>query len=643
MKKIPAELGRRAWLKTTFALVCPVIFLLLMAPARAADQQKLHSHVHAAVAKLTPLARLPATSRLTLVIGLPMRNQVEFNNLLQQLYDPASTNFHQYLTPEQFTARFGPTEADYRVIIDFATTNGLQVMQTYKDRKMVDVSAAVSDIEKTFHVTLHTYQHPAENRQFFGPDGEASVDASLPILSVSGLDNYVLPHPMAHKMNITRASEPSAGSGPSGSFFGWDFRNAYAPGVSLTGSGQYVGLVEFQGYYPSDITAYENAASPPLPHVPLVNVYSDGLSGIPGAGGDLSECSLDIEMPIAMAPGLAGVYVFEGNNSDHILGNMVAYGGIKQFSSSWGMSDDATGEQYLQQMGAQGQTFFQASGDGDAYVVAPIYWPADDPYVTSVGGTELSMNSSGASYASESVWNTGFDSNGPWCCNGQSSSTAYWGSGGGYSSIYSIPAWQQSVNMAAVGGSSTKRNLPDVALTADNVWVYLNNGSTGNYMGTSIAAPLWAGFAALVNQQAANQGLPSVGFINPALYSIAQTTAYNSAFHDTTTGNNTWPGSPSRYYTATGYDLCTGWGSPKGQGMIDALVGYAGPVWVNFYAACPGAGNYVSPYCTLALGTAVVSPGGTVCIAGTSSTTVTPTISKPMTLRAFFGPVTIGH
>lgn len=618
--------------------------LFSVTSSKAAELHLIKSHAQAAVAKLAPISRLPADSRLSLIIGLPLRNQDALTNLFQQLYDPTSGSFHHFLTPKEFTARFGPTEADYSVVTNFAATNGLRVVQTYGDREMVDVSGAVADIEKAFHVTMHTYKHPTESRQFYAPDVAATVDASLPILDVSGLDDFVLPHPMAHKMNRTPAWNPASGSAGDGSYFGWDFRNAYVPGVSLNGSGQYVGLVEFQGYYPSDITAYENAASPALPHVPLVNVYSDGLSGIPGAGGDLSECSLDVEMPIAMAPGLAGVYVFEGNNSDHILANMVAYSGIKQFSSSWGMSDDLTANQYLIQMGIDGQTFFQASGDGDAYVVTPIYWPADNPNVTSVGGTELVMNGSGASYASESVWNTGFDSNGPWCCNGQSSSTAYWGSGGGYSSIYPIPAWQQSINMTALGGSSTARNLPDVALTADNVKVYLNNGAKGDYMGTSIAAPLWAGYMALVNQQAAANGQPSVGFLNAAIYKIAQGPAYSYCFHDTVVGNNTWPGSPSKYSTATGYDLCTGLGSPNGINLIDALMPYSGAIWVDYnYTGGTNNGTYNFPFTTFAQAVSAVSPSGNVWFRSSGHKRETMTVTKSMTLKAFNGAATVGQ
>jgi uncharacterized repeat protein (TIGR03803 family) len=337
----------------------------------------------------------------------------------------------------------------------------------------------------------------------------------------------------------------------------------------LDGSGQNVGLVELEGYYAADITTYENQSVPSLPQVPLDNIYSDGMTGTPDSTDTdgIAECSLDIEMAISMAPGLTEVYVFEGNVTDHILENMVANPEISQFSCSWTLSYDATADDYLQQMESQGQSFFQASGDGDAWV-SPIAWPCDDPDVTSVGGTALNMNGSSVSYASETVWNSGnLGASHAWPLNGD----GYWGSGGGVSSVYSIPGWQQSVNTTAAGGSSSMRNIPDVALTADDVWVIYDSGLSGSFMGTSCAAPLWAGFMALVNQQRVTNGATPIGFLNPAIYAIGQSTNYAACFHDITNGNNTWSGSPNKFNAGSGYDLCTGWGTVGGSNLINAL------------------------------------------------------------------------
>jgi len=248
----------------SLALVC-----LSGGALQAADPHVLHSRVHAAVAKLTPVGRLPAGTRLNLIIGMPNHHQADLDKFVRDLYDPASPNFHRYLTSPEFMAKFGPTEADYNAVAEFARSHGLQVTDTFDERGVVHVTAAVSDIEKAFGVTLRTYQHPTEGRQFYAPDVEASVDAALPILDVSGLDNYVKPHPMLHKKPDS-APRTSGGSAPGGNYRGYDFRTAYAPGVSLTGSGQYVGLVEYEGYYASDITTYESQAGI-SPDVPLVN------------------------------------------------------------------------------------------------------------------------------------------------------------------------------------------------------------------------------------------------------------------------------------------------------------------------------------------------------------------------------------
>ncbi len=96
----------------------------------------LRGHVPAAIARfhLQPLRPLPATNRLNLAIGLPLRNQARLTRLLAEIYDPASTNYHHYLTPEQFAAQFGPTEQDYQSLINFAKTNGLTVTATYPNR-----------------------------------------------------------------------------------------------------------------------------------------------------------------------------------------------------------------------------------------------------------------------------------------------------------------------------------------------------------------------------------------------------------------------------------------------------------------------------------------------------------------------------
>ncbi|HTV40773.1 MAG TPA: immunoglobulin domain-containing protein, partial [Candidatus Sulfotelmatobacter sp.] len=540
---------------------------LLASTLLAAGPQILHGHVPAVVAHMTPLGTLPETSNLNLAITLPLRNQAALSNLLSQIYDPASPNYHHYLTPEQFTEEFGPAESDYQAVIDFAKANGLHVTATWPNRQLLDVSGTAGQVERALHLTLNVYRHPTENRNFFAPSEEPSLDLSAPVLHISGLDNFELPRPrlVARRLGTTQNVSGNSGSGPGGAYMGKDFRAAYVPDSSRDGSGQMVGLLEFDGYSASDINDYESQAG--LPNIPLQSVLIDGASGGPqDPGGADVEVALDMEVAISMATNLSKLVVYiapNGRPFEDILNSMVLSNQIKQFSCSWYVpegTEEPAADQIWEQMAAQGQSFFSASGDSCAYT-GLIPFPGDSPYITEVGGTTLSTSGPGGAWSSETVWNWGIEFGSEY--NGV-------GSSGGVSTQYPIPSWQTNISMTANQGSTTRRNTPDVAMTADNVYVRVDNG---NYSvgGTSCAAPLWAGFTALVNQQAAASGKSSVGFINPALDAIGSGPSYASDFHDITTGNNTWSGSPSKFYAVTGYDLCTGWGTPAGQKLINDL------------------------------------------------------------------------
>jgi uncharacterized repeat protein (TIGR01451 family) len=563
------------WLRPVAAGV--VLIFAFPPSGHAAPHRLLSSHVPVAVAsgRVQPTGNLAETNRLHLAIGLPLCNKPELDQFLKQLYDPDSPNYHHYLSVPQFTEKYGPSKVDYEAVRGFAKANGLIEIRTHPNRMLLQVDASVADIRRVFHVNLRTYNHPSENRQFYAPDTEPTLDLPIPVLHISGLDNYVLPHPVSHIVPVKKGrphpsgggTKPTAwsGTGPGGSYISADFRNAYAPGVTLNGAHQNAALLEYDGYFTSDIIAYEQLCG--LPNVNLVNVPIDG--GIVGPpGGGVGEVSLDIEMVMAMAPGISTIFVYEspGGPVNDILSRMATDNSAKQISSSWGFGGDATTDQLFQEFATQGQTFFQASGDTGAFIgTGPSGVSASsggDPYIILVGGTELVMNGMGVSYESESVWGTG-----------QYQPGANWGSSGGICTSYPIPAWQQGINMTTNHGSVAYRNSPDVALTADNIWVIAGEGSqTGASGGTSAAAPLWCGFNAMINQQAAIYSLPPDGFINPAVYAIGKGPIYGLCFHDCTVGNNTWPSFPTNFYAVPGYDLCTGWGTPTGSNIINLLV-----------------------------------------------------------------------
>jgi hypothetical protein len=199
----------------------------------------------------------------------------------------------------------------------------------------------------------------------------------------------------------------------------------------------------------------------------------------------------------------------------------------------------------------------------------------DSTNLTCVCGTTLGMNGTGGSWAYETVWNyAGYGI----------PADVNVGSGGGISTYYAIPWWQTNVNPAAAQGSATFRNIPDVALTGDGVDVCYTSGSssvTNGMAGTSCAAPLWAGFCALLNQQSIASSGTTVGFINPAIYALATTTNYANCFHDITTGNNIGTNTAGLYYATNGYDLATGLGTPNGTNLINALAPLTQPFFIT--------------------------------------------------------------
>jgi hypothetical protein len=526
----------------------------------AAEKITLSGHVPHPISQLQPLGRLSASTNLHLTLGLPLRNRETLTNLIDQLYDPASPLYHQYLTVEQFTERFGPTEEDYQKVLGFARSHNLSVTAKHANRLLVDVVAPVPDVERAFAITLHTYAHPAESRTCFAPDTEPSVESGVPILHVSGLDNFILPHPMNLKPPSLSSGTTSAvtnyslnGSGPGGTYTGKDFRAAYAAGVTNTGAGQYIAIVDVGGpYYTNDIYMYQTNAGFPTTIV-VSNILLSGWTGIPtGTNDDDGEEVLDIDMAMSLAPG-ATILNYEGEAHD--VFNQIAVDNLaKQMTLSYGFGIDETIRQIFLEFVVQGQSFFQASGDGGADLSGGGGLTGS-PYATIVGGTALSTSGAGGPWLSETTWI---------------------GSGGGVSS-YGIPPWQQGINMQTNLGSTTFRNYPDVAMLADTaIFIYFKNGQPLQGIGgTSASSPQWAGFMALVNQAAAAQGQAPVGFANPVFYAIGKRpySAYTNVFHDITTGNTFNGHNPLLYSATNGYDLCTGWGTPRGSNTIAALIG----------------------------------------------------------------------
>jgi subtilase family serine protease len=506
------------------------------------------------------VGRLPATQTMRIDIVLALRDQQGLEKFVKEVSDPKSSSYRHYVTPSEFTARFGPSQGDYDALIGFVKANGFTLLSGSRDSMDVRLEGSVATIEKAFKVAMNVYQHPTENRTFYAPDREPTVDLPFQVWHISGLDNYSIPHPLYVRNNFKAQPLATTGSCPGQSFCGSDMRAAYYEGSALTGAGQNLGLLEFAGFDIADVNTYYQNAGQTL-YVNIVGISTDGtpiLCTEADGGCDDTEQTIDITQAAGMAPNLNTIYVYVGSTDTALLSGMSTDTPLPaNLSSSWSWSpaDPSTDDPYFMKMISQGQTYFQASGDGGAYEgSAP--WPMNSQYVQTVGGTDLETTGPGGDWASETAWVDG---------------------GGGWGTNILIPSWQQlpGIITAANKGSTTYRNTSDVSANANFTFYVCADQTTcteNEYGGTSFAAPMWAAYIALVNENLAKNGYSqTVGFINPTIYTdFGLGPGYDTDFHDIVSGSDGLP-------TTVGYDLPTGWGSPNTTGLINAFLTEAGP------------------------------------------------------------------
>jgi subtilase family serine protease len=614
-----------------FLVAVAALVSLSMVSIDSRAQTVLTHHVREATlqGQARVVGRLPATQSLQLDIVLPLRDPAGLTAFLKEINDPANPSFRHFLTPREFTARFGPTQEDYDAVVRFAQTNGLTVVGGSRDGMEVQVRGPVSAIEAALHLTMRTYQLATENRIFYAPDREPTTDLGFPLWHVSGLDNFSIPHPMYVKRSdyakahgiapdavVTHAT---TGSGPSASFLGSDMRAAYYGGTALTGAGQNLGLFEYLGTDLSDLDTYFSNVGQ-TNNVPITLLSTDGTSTScvdSRAGGDCddTEQTLDMTQAIGMAPGLSSLVMYIGSTDTAIISAMTTHSPLPTtIGCSWGWTpaDPTTLDPYFEKMAAQGQNFFAASGDSSTWSSSNEAWPADDAHVVSVGGTDLTTASAAGPWKSETAWTD---------------------SGGGISPDgIAIPAWQQlsGVINSSNKGSTTLRNGPDVSANA-NFTFYTCADQTAclanEYGGTSFATPMWAAYIALANEQLANNGQATLGFINPTIYAQNVTSAYGTDFHDITSGTS------GSYSAVVGYDLVTGWGSPNGTGLINALAPASTTPAFNI-SASPTAVSVVQGSSGTSTVTTAVSGGFSSAIALTAS-------GQPTGVTVSFSPTSI--
>ncbi|WP_263377318.1 S53 family peptidase [Granulicella paludicola] len=569
---------------------------LFTAPAFA--QRRVLPTQHKTPSTDPVVSNLSTSQVLNLGITLPLRNTDALKQLIKDQSDPTSPLYKHYLTPEQFATQFGPTEADYNKVMTYAKAQGFTINKTFKSRTVVQVSGPVSSVNRTFGTTIQVYKHPTEKRNYHAPSVAPTVDANLPILSVEGLSNRDQPKPFSKRG--TPHAQFLTGSGPSNNFLGSDIRTAYAGDVTSQGEGQTIGLIELGPYNLSDVQSYFSTIGQ-TNNVPIYNVLLN-VDGQCTGNCDDGEEVIDIEQIISMAPKASGLLVYEGyNDSSNWLAAFAQAADdniAKQLSLSFGFggtpSTQPGYEQVFIQLEAQGQSLFIASGDSGANV-GDIGYPGNSPNVIDVGGTDLTTNGAGGAWSNEVTW---VDSTGGW------------------STQSPIPAFQTPFINSQNQGSTQYRNVPDVAAEADFDSYYCANGGCYTGIGgTSLAAPRWAGFMALVNQQSNGHG---VVFNSATPYQIGASNNYSAVLHDISQGNDFNTGSPDLFTAVPGYDLVTGWGSPNGQALLNLL-------------APPAEVNAGTNFTVTATPDAVsIKPGGST----TATVTVTP-------VNGFTGQVTL--
>ncbi|WP_282202002.1 protease pro-enzyme activation domain-containing protein [Kitasatospora fiedleri] len=529
----------------------------------ASARVALPQTVTPAVARSHKQGDVPADRRISVAVSLKLRNTAELDRFLAAVATPGTAEYGHYLTPAQFTERFGPTASDVEQVRAFLTAQGLKVDSVSDNRQVVNATGTSAQVAAAFGTHESTYTDPQQSgRTFFANDAAASVPAALAgvVEGVSGLND--------HTVRTTRIAKPGAatpqatpsGFGPSG------YDGAYRLNqLGADGTGSTVALWEFDGYKSSNLATYDSQFGLSGPTVSTVSVDGANYDSKPGDGQ--GEVELDSEIVRGVAP-KATQLVYEAPNSDQgeidMAAKIVSDNRVSVISISWGSCEPDTTASSMtavnnsfKQAAAQGISIFSASGDDGSRdctrsdsgsSVKAVDFPASSPYNTGVGGTNLKV--SGTTYSSESAWST---------------------AGGGVSTQFAKPSWQTGTNV-----TGTQRTVPDVSSNADpnsGFAIYTQGTSSPGwqvYGGTSAAAPLWSGFAALYNQKAKAATKPVLGEANPKIYAITNSSSYGSAFHDVTSGKN------QDFSTKAGYDQVTGWGTPIADGLAAALLGSGG-------------------------------------------------------------------
>jgi hypothetical protein len=485
-----------------------------------------------------------------------------------------------YPSREEFAALYGAAQSDLDKVGAFAKAHGLDVLESDAARRTVVLKGSTAQVSKAFAVELANYQGASES--YRGREGAIHLPADLVdvVEGVFGLDNRRMAGP--HLVTAeTAANGPAAGAIPvenTAALTPPQVAKLYGFPTVPNATGQTIAIFEFGGgFKTSDVQLFFSHVGATMPTITTVSV--DGQANNPGTDGYTTETLLDIDVAGSVAPGAKLVVYFapwteqgwvdivtkavhDAVNRPSVISISYGWPENMQFGTlDWSLQAIQAVNQTFQEAAAMGVSIFVSSGDQGSHCQASdnkahVEYPGSDPFVTCVGGTVIS-NVSGTSFT-ENTWTP---------------------TGGGVSDIFKAPAFALPIwqNWAGAPGSVNDghrgRVVPDIAgnaSPASGYVLYQNGAAVGPVGGTSAAAPLYAGLAALLNAALAEP----VGYLNPNLYALP----YGYVYRDINDGaSNAYGGSPG-YTSGPGYDACTGLGSLNGTALEHALRGVGLPV-----------------------------------------------------------------
>jgi subtilase family serine protease len=521
---------------------------------------------HSAIQGNTPAVRQEATllghknsgDVLEIVVGLRMQHEDELDALIERQQDPSSPDYHRWITPADFVARFAPEEADVSRVSSYLQSQGLTVLQVTPNRTLIQARGTVSQVEQAFQVRVNDYNINGAIQ--FSNDTDPQIPAALAplIRSVSGLSSLGMAHSLAGARAIADSTSQIVYT-PFQIATAYNFpntNNADHGATTYDGTGVTIAVMAPYTYDAEGVSFF-------FQYYGLTRTGSLTIEPVNGGSTSVTfEDTLDVEQIGAQAMG-ADIVVYDTPNSSFanmqlLYSQIVSDNTAQIVSQSWvaceadmGSANISSAEATLKQGVAQGMAFFIGSGDLGAYAcpgestTLAVDFPSSSQYFTSVGGTNVYLSSKNH-ITSETVWD---DADGA--------------SGGGQSSSISHPSWQKG---AGVPKNNT-RDIADVAFDASDLtgfYVYYQDGWYYGY-GTSFGGPNWAALWALGVESI---GGKRTGNVAPDMYTIGGSSEYHKIFFDVTKGTNGY------YSAAKNWDYPTGWGSPNGTNLVEWLISH---------------------------------------------------------------------